>query len=96
MEHDFGECKTVLMFATGIGIAGQILYMKELIRGYNNCEVRTRCIVPVWQMDYEYKNSRLICIYMLSPFRSTRIGKTLDGQNDNRGHGNGMQYQKDI
>jgi NAD(P)H-flavin reductase len=33
---------TVLLFATGIGIAGQLLYVIELLEGYNNYEVRTR------------------------------------------------------
>jgi predicted ferric reductase len=55
VEHDFGEYGTVLMFATGIGIAAQMPFIEELIRGYNSCEVRTRRIVLVWQMDYECK-----------------------------------------
>ncbi len=52
-EHNFGEYGTVLMFATGIGIAGHMSYIKDLVRGYNSCEVRTRRIVLVWQLDDE-------------------------------------------
>jgi len=46
-----GEYGTVLMIATGFGIAAQLPYLKELIRGFNHCEVRTRRIHLVWQLD---------------------------------------------
>ena len=39
------------MVATGIGIAAQLPYLKELIKGFNNCETRTRRIHLVWQLD---------------------------------------------
>ena len=52
-EHNFGEYGTALMFATGIGIAGHMSYIKDLISGYNSCDVRTRRIVLIWQLDYE-------------------------------------------
>ena len=48
-----GEYGTVLMFATGIGIAGHVPYMKDLVRGYNSCEVRTRRIALIWHLDDE-------------------------------------------
>ncbi|KAH6664015.1 hypothetical protein B0J14DRAFT_682547, partial [Halenospora varia] len=44
VRHDFRECGTVIMIATGIGIAGHIPYIKELVSRYNNCEVKTRRI----------------------------------------------------
>lgn len=50
MKHDFGEYGTVIMFATGIGIAGHLPYMKDLISGYNSCEVVTRRIRLVWEI----------------------------------------------
>lgn len=53
VEHNFGEYRTVLIFATSISIASYMLYIKELVRGYNNCNVRTRRIVLIWQLDEE-------------------------------------------
>lgn len=49
-QHDFGEYGTVILFASGIGIAGHIPYIKELIRGYNSCSVKTRHIRLVWEI----------------------------------------------
>jgi predicted ferric reductase len=50
VRHDFGEYGTVIMFATGIGIAGHIPYIKDLISGYNNCAVKTHRIRLVWEI----------------------------------------------
>lgn len=50
VQHDFGEYETVIMFATGIGIAGCIPYIKDLLLGYNSCEVRTRRIRVAWEI----------------------------------------------
>jgi predicted ferric reductase len=50
VRHGFGEYGTVIMFATGIGIAGHISYIKDLISGYNNCEVKTRRIRLAWDI----------------------------------------------
>ena len=52
---DVGNFGSVLMFASGIGIAAQIPYLKELIRGYKECTVRTKRILLVWQLDKESK-----------------------------------------
>ena len=46
-----GEYGSVLMIATGIGIAAQLPYLKELIWGFNHCEIRTRRIHLVWQLN---------------------------------------------
>ncbi|KAI9888416.1 MAG: hypothetical protein M1814_000478 [Vezdaea aestivalis] len=53
LRHKFGDFGTVLMFASGIGVAGQLPHVKELIAGYNNFEVRTRRIALFWQIDRE-------------------------------------------
>ncbi|KAI9727197.1 MAG: hypothetical protein M1834_008505 [Cirrosporium novae-zelandiae] len=53
VSHDFGSFGTIIMFATGIGIAGHLPYLKELVHGYNNRVVRTRYIILVWQLDKE-------------------------------------------
>ncbi|KAK6609667.1 ferric reductase like transmembrane component [Botrytis cinerea] len=52
-EHDLGKFGTVVMFATGIGIAAHMPYIKDLVSGYNSCEVRTRRILLVWQLEME-------------------------------------------
>ena len=44
---------TVVLFATGIGIAGQLPYVSQLLAGYQNCEVKTRRITLFWQVDSE-------------------------------------------
>lgn len=53
IPHDFGAYGTVIMIATGIGIAGHMPYLKDLISGYNSCEVRTRRILLIWQIQNE-------------------------------------------
>ncbi|KAM0147863.1 hypothetical protein ACHAQE_010092 [Botrytis cinerea] len=53
IEHELGEFGTVIMFATGIGIAAHMPYIKDLVSGYNSCEVRTHRILLVWQLEME-------------------------------------------
>jgi predicted ferric reductase len=47
---DYGS---VVMFATGIGIAAHMPYLKELIHGRQECRARTGRISLVWQLDKE-------------------------------------------
>ena len=44
------EYETVLLVASGFGIAAQLPYLKRLIYGYNACETRTRRVHLVWQL----------------------------------------------
>ncbi len=46
-----GDYGSVLMIATGFGIASQIPILQELVRGHSNCTVRTRRLHLVWQVD---------------------------------------------
>ena len=46
-----GEYGSILMFASGFGIAALLPHVKEVIRGYNQCKVRTRRIHLVWQLN---------------------------------------------
>ncbi|KAI9753306.1 MAG: hypothetical protein M4579_005225 [Chaenotheca gracillima] len=46
---DYGS---VVMFATGIGIAAQIPYIKALIRDYREHKARTKRISLFWQLDH--------------------------------------------
>jgi predicted ferric reductase len=48
---------TVLLFATGIGIAGQLPYVTQLLEGYHNYEVKGRRIALFWEMDSERKRT---------------------------------------
>ena len=50
---DLGDYGSVLMFATGIGIAAQVPYIKQLLRGFQEYRVRTKSILLVWQLDKE-------------------------------------------
>ena len=45
-----GNFGTVLMFATDIGIAAQLPYLRSLIDNYNQCRIRARRILLVWQL----------------------------------------------
>lgn len=49
--YDFGEYGTVIMFATDIGIAGHMPYIKDLVSGYNSCKVKTRRVLLIWQIS---------------------------------------------
>jgi predicted ferric reductase len=46
-----GDYETVLMVASGFGIAAQLPYLRQLIHGYNSCKTRTRRIHLVWQVE---------------------------------------------
>lgn len=46
-----GDYGSVLMIATGFGIAAQIPILQELVRGHSSCTVRTRRLHLVWQLD---------------------------------------------
>lgn len=72
-RYNFGEYGTVVMFATGIGIAGQLPFVKELVSGYNNCKVRTRRIVLIWQMDFECR--KMLAYLTKSQLTNCRPGR---------------------
>ena len=44
---------TVLLFATDIGMAGQLPYVAQLLEGYHNCEVKTRRTALFWELNSE-------------------------------------------
>ena len=43
----------VFMVATGIGIAAQLPYIKELLKQYRQARIRTQRISLVWQLEHE-------------------------------------------
>ena len=52
---------SVLMIASGFGIAAQLSHIKELLDGYEACNVITRRIHLVWQLTYQgWANSTLL------------------------------------
>ena len=53
------EYGTVLLIATGFGIAAILPHLKELLDGYEKCEVVTRKIHVVWQLKEE---GLLLCL----------------------------------
>jgi hypothetical protein len=87
LQHNFGEYGTVIMFATGIGIAGHIPFIKDLVSGYNSCEVKTRHIRLVWEIKEkcEWWEDTLDS-HILTNLRSRGLGQALDGQALGNGH----------
>ncbi len=51
LSAPLAEFQTVLLVASGLGIATQLPYLRHLIRGYNDFQVRTRRIHLVWQLE---------------------------------------------
>ncbi|KAH8691898.1 hypothetical protein BGW36DRAFT_283658, partial [Talaromyces proteolyticus] len=51
LVRDLGDYGHVFMVATGIGIAAQIPYIKELLEGHRHGLVRTQKITLIWQSD---------------------------------------------
>jgi hypothetical protein len=47
------EYETVVMIASGYGIASQLPYLKQLLYGYNACKTRNRRIHLIWQPGTE-------------------------------------------
>ena len=51
LSSEVGDYGHLLLVATGIGIAAQLPYIKEILEGYHSARVRTRRISLVWQLD---------------------------------------------
>jgi predicted ferric reductase len=70
---------TVLLFATGIGIAGQLPYVENLLEGYHNCEVKTRRIALFWEVESECKRNPKYTTKQLTDDNSAnRLGRGQD------------------
>ncbi|CAG8902310.1 unnamed protein product [Penicillium egyptiacum] len=50
-SSEVGDYGHLLLIATGIGIAAQLPYIKEILEGIHSARVRTRRISLVWQLD---------------------------------------------
>ena len=59
LSAPLAEFETVLLVASGLGIAAQLPYLRYLIRGYNDFQVRTRRIHLVWQLESLRKQSSI-------------------------------------
>ena len=60
---DFGQFGTVLMFASGAGIAAQLPFVKQLLEGYKDYRVQTRRIALYWEMELESKSVAFTIMY---------------------------------
>ena len=58
-SEDVGDYGSLMMFASGIGIAAQIPYIKAVLEGFRDFKVRTRSILLVWQLNKESESSIL-------------------------------------
>ena len=45
------EYESILVVASGFGIAAQLPYLRQLIYGYNACKTRTCRVHLVWQLE---------------------------------------------
>ncbi|KAM0267601.1 hypothetical protein ACHAQH_010098, partial [Verticillium albo-atrum] len=52
-EMGLDSYDNILQFATGIGIAGQLSHVAQLLRGYDDCGVKTKRVTLFWQVDSE-------------------------------------------
>jgi predicted ferric reductase len=52
-QKEISDYSSVVMLATEMSIAAQMPYLKELVNGYQKCNVRTRRISLIWQLDRE-------------------------------------------
>jgi predicted ferric reductase len=59
-EMILGEYGTVLLFATGIGIAGLFPFIRQFLQDFHNSEVKARRISLFWEVDSERKCVRSI------------------------------------
>ncbi|PWW77219.1 hypothetical protein C7212DRAFT_343044 [Tuber magnatum] len=57
-ERDLGSYGTVLMFASGVGKAAQIPYIRRLLEGRSMSKARTQSIVIYWKLDSEGEAQR--------------------------------------
>ena len=51
LSAPLADFETVLLVASGLRIATQLPYLRHLIRGYNDFQVRTRRIHLIWQLE---------------------------------------------
>ncbi|KAK2809762.1 hypothetical protein FQN50_003607 [Emmonsiellopsis sp. PD_5] len=61
--RQLGHYGRIVVFATGIGIAAQISYIRETLKGIGERRVRTQRISLVWQMD-NTDNLDLVCPWL--------------------------------
>jgi len=54
-ELDLESYNTVLLFTTGIGIAGQLPYVTQLLESYHDHQIKDRRIILFWELDSESK-----------------------------------------
>ncbi|KAL5362284.1 hypothetical protein BJX96DRAFT_177017 [Aspergillus floccosus] len=50
-SRDLGDYGHILMVASGIGIAAQLPYIKELLRKRREASVRTQTVTLIWKLD---------------------------------------------
>lgn len=71
---------TVILFASGIGITGQLMAMKELVTLFSSCDAKARRFVLFWDIEAESENdhpqSPNLLLTRASP---SLLGQRLDG-----------------
>jgi len=62
-SRKLGNYATVILLCTGVGVANQIPYIKELLQCYREGSVRTKKVVLHWEL-YDGDNAGWICDWM--------------------------------
>jgi NAD(P)H-flavin reductase len=84
---DTSKYGTLVLFATGIGIATQLSVLKRAFRDYELGNNILRRISIIWQMDSESELTPLTFdLARLRKFRGTGMGQTLDRSFDTCGY----------
>jgi NAD(P)H-flavin reductase len=51
MSEDVSHYESILVIASGFGIAAAVPYLKKLIYGYNTCTSQVRRLHLVWKVE---------------------------------------------
>ena len=54
-----GDNESVIMIASGSGIAAQLPYLRQLIHDHNNHKARTRRVHLVWYLHHDGKIKKI-------------------------------------
>jgi hypothetical protein len=68
------------VMANGIGIAGQLPYIKELLSSYYECNAKARRVALFWELDAEGMSYFTRPAALLTMQSTSMVGTRLDGR----------------
>lgn len=78
---DYGKYESIILVASGIGIAAHSLAIKDLLEDYKRGKIQTKSIWLYWQIDHECKSPERIYKIALILFQQTKTGLKNGSQN---------------